>query len=111
MTLDNLQKDGWRMFTRLAIPGKHAEAITSRPLLLNAGGKQTKHGCQTTLSVSSMHAKALQMQIVLNTLLSAFLASVRNAAVAVDLSLKMGAHSAIHPGGALTTTVSFGHDN
>jgi hypothetical protein len=29
----------WSLFTRLAIPEKHAEAITSRPLLLNAVGK------------------------------------------------------------------------
>lgn len=69
----------WSLFTRLAIPGKHAEAITSRPLLLNAVGKQTKHGGQTTLTVSSMHAKAPQMQIILNTI-SAFLSSIRNAA-------------------------------
>ena len=69
----------WSLFTRLAIPGKHAEAITSRPLLLNAVGKQTKHGGKTTLTVSSMHAKAPQMQIILNTI-SAFLSSIRNAA-------------------------------
>ena len=34
----------WSLFVRLAIPEKHAEAITSRPLLLNAVGKQTTHG-------------------------------------------------------------------
>lgn len=69
----------WSLFTRLAIPGKHAEAITSRPLLLNAVGKQTKHGGQTTLTVSSMHAKAPQMKTILNTI-SGFLSSLRNGA-------------------------------
>ena len=39
----------WSLFVRLAIPEKHAEAITSRPLLLNAVGKQTTHGGQDTI--------------------------------------------------------------
>jgi hypothetical protein len=34
----------WSLFVRLAIPERHAEAITSRPLLLYAVGKQTWHG-------------------------------------------------------------------
>lgn len=69
----------WSLFTRLAIPEKHAEAITSRPLLLNAVGKQTTHSGQTTVTVTSMHAKAPQMRSALQTI-SSFLATVRNAA-------------------------------
>jgi len=40
----------WSLFTRLSIPNKHAEAITSRPLLLNAIGRKTSHGNQSTLN-------------------------------------------------------------
>jgi len=69
----------WSLFTRLAIPEKHAEAITSRPLLLNAVGKQTTHSGQTTITVTSMHAKAPQMRSALQAI-SSFLATIRNAA-------------------------------
>ncbi len=69
----------WSLFVRLAIPEKHAEAITSRPLLLNAVGKQTTHGAQTTVTVTSLHAKAPQMRAALQ-FISSFLATVRNAA-------------------------------
>jgi hypothetical protein len=56
----------WSLFRRLAIPEKHAEAITSRPLLLNAIGRQTTHAGQTTVTVTSMHAKAPQMRSALH---------------------------------------------
>jgi len=69
----------WSLFTRMAIPEKHAEAITSRPLLLNAVGKQTTHGGQTTVTVTSMHAKAPRMRSALPAI-GSFLAKVRNAA-------------------------------
>ena len=69
----------WSLFVRLAIPEKHAEAITSRPLLLNAVGKQTTHGGQDTITVTSMHAKAPQMRAALQFITS-FLSTVRNAA-------------------------------
>jgi hypothetical protein len=69
----------WSLFTRLAMPEKHAEAITSRPLLLNAVGKQTTHAGQTTVTVTSLHAKASQMRSALQGI-SSFLATIRNAA-------------------------------
>jgi len=69
----------WSLFTRLAIPEKHAEAITSRPLLLNAVGKQTTHSGQTTVTVTSMHAKGPQMRSALQAI-SLFLATIRDAA-------------------------------
>ena len=33
----------WNIYTRLAIPTKHAEAITSRPWLLEAVGRLILH--------------------------------------------------------------------
>ncbi len=77
----------WSLFTRLAIPEKHAEAITSRPLLLNAVGKQTTHAGQTTVTVTSMHAKAPQMRSALQGI-SSFLATIRNAAEQLTYSQK-----------------------
>jgi hypothetical protein len=52
----------WSLFVRLAEPGKHTEALTSRPLLLQAIGKQTRHGGQTTLTITSTHARAKWVQ-------------------------------------------------
>jgi hypothetical protein len=46
--------------------------------LLNAVGKQTTHSGQTTVTVTSMHAKAPQMRSALQAI-SSFLATVRNA--------------------------------
>lgn len=48
----------WSLFTRLAIPNRHTEAITSRPLLLHGIARQTRHGNQTTLTITSSHAQA-----------------------------------------------------
>jgi len=66
----------WSLFVRLAIPEKHAEAITSRPLLLEAVGKQTTHGRQTTVTITSSHAKAHKAKQIL-TALAGFLTEVR----------------------------------
>jgi hypothetical protein len=48
----------WSLFTRLAIPNRHTEAITSRPLLLKGVARQTTHSNQTMLTITSMHAQA-----------------------------------------------------
>lgn len=48
----------WSLFVRLAIPERHAEAITSRPLLLQAVGRQTRHAGQILLTITSSHAFA-----------------------------------------------------
>src|SRR5712692_8327020 len=45
----------WNLFVRLADPDQHREAITSRPLLLQAIGRQTQHAGQTTITVTSAH--------------------------------------------------------
>ena len=47
----------WNMFTRLADPDQHREAITSRPSLLTAIGRLTTHAGRTTLHVSSAHGR------------------------------------------------------
>jgi hypothetical protein len=55
----------WTLYARLVNPDKHAEAITSRPLLLHAIAKQTRHGNQTTVTITSTHAKAGIIQVAL----------------------------------------------
>lgn len=66
----------WSLFVRLAIPNKHAEAITSRPLLLQSVGKQTEHGRKRTITLTSMHAKAKDARRLL-TALEGFLRKIR----------------------------------
>lgn len=66
----------WSLFVRLAIPNKHAEAITSRPLLLQAVGKQTWHGGRRTLTLTSMHAEAKNVKQLLISL-GSFLREIR----------------------------------
>jgi hypothetical protein len=51
----------WTIFMRLGIPDKHAEAVTSRPLALHGIARQTRHGNQTTVEITSTHAKASQI--------------------------------------------------
>jgi len=48
----------WSLFVRLIDPEHHREAITTRPLLMQAVAKQTSHGRQKHITISSMHAKA-----------------------------------------------------
>src|SRR5207248_3129430 len=47
----------WSLFVRLADPDHHREAITSRPLLLQAIARQTRHAGQVTLTISSAHGE------------------------------------------------------
>lgn len=68
----------WSLFVRLAIPNRHAEAITSRPLLLHAIGKKTEHGGQTTVTITSTHAKTSTVQKILRSLAN-FLKKIRTA--------------------------------
>ena len=50
--------DWWNIFVRLADPERHREAITSRPLFLTAIATRTRHARQTTIRVTSAHARA-----------------------------------------------------
>ena len=47
----------WNLYVRLALPGSHHEAITSRPLLLTSVGRLTKHGDQKKVTITSTHGK------------------------------------------------------
>ena len=69
----------WTLFVRLAQPDKHLEAITSRPLLLHGVATQTRHGGQTRLMITSIHAKQAKIQSVLKNL-AAFLATLKDTA-------------------------------
>jgi hypothetical protein len=62
----------WNLFVRLAQPDKHLEAITSRPLLLHSIGKQTNHGGQTFITISTRHGKANKVKRLLNRIVSFF---------------------------------------
>jgi hypothetical protein len=62
----------WSLFARLALPDKHHEAQTSRPLLLHAVGKQTQHAGQTTLTLTSLHAESASIRKVLRDLTGFF---------------------------------------
>jgi hypothetical protein len=45
----------WRLFARLADPEHHREAVTSRPLLLSAIARRTRHAGQVTPTISGTH--------------------------------------------------------
>jgi hypothetical protein len=69
----------WTIFMRLGIPERHAEAITSRPLALHGIARQTRHGNQTTVEITSTHAKASQIAGIL-TKVSGFLKRIKTTA-------------------------------
>ena len=75
----------WNIFVRLAEPDKHLEAITSRPLLLHAIGKQTSHAGQTRVSISSTHGKTNKIQIFLNRVVTFFKTLKENAEQLTEL--------------------------
>jgi hypothetical protein len=66
----------WSLFVRLADPDQHTEAITSRPLLLYAVGRQTRHANQTTITITSSHGKAGRVRRMLAEV-AAFFNSLR----------------------------------
>ena len=65
------------LFARLADPGHHREASTTRPLLLSAIGRQTSHAGQTTIRVTATHGKHGLARRAL-TRISAFLEALRS---------------------------------
>jgi hypothetical protein len=69
----------WNLFTRLADPDHHREAITSRPLLLEAIARQTTHAGRTTLTVTSTHGECDRARKAF-TRIAAFFAELRNTA-------------------------------
>lgn len=69
----------WNLFVRLADPDHHREAITSRPLLLQAIGRQTSHAGRTTVTITSPHGKHRQARRALARI-AAFFATLRQTA-------------------------------
>jgi Transposase DDE domain group 1 len=69
----------WNLFVRLADPDHHREAITSRPLLLQAIGRQTKHAGRTTVTITSAHGNHERARRAL-TRIAAFFTGLRNTA-------------------------------
>jgi hypothetical protein len=68
----------WNLFARLADPDHHREAITTRPLLLEAIGRQTTHAGRTTLTITSTHGRRHRARRAL-TQIAAFFAELRAA--------------------------------
>jgi len=62
----------WSLYARLVNPDKHHEAITSRPLMLQSIGRKTTHAGQTTVTVTSTHAKASVIQAAMRDLTTFF---------------------------------------
>lgn len=52
----------WSWYVRLAQPKARMEAITSRPKLLNALGRMTRHGGQNRIVLTLMHASAQEIK-------------------------------------------------
>jgi len=69
----------WTLFVRLADPEHHREAITTRPLLLTAIGRQTSHAGRTTIHVSSPHGKHAKARLALSRI-AVFLEYLRSMA-------------------------------
>jgi hypothetical protein len=62
----------WSLFVRLAQPDYRMEAITSRPLLLHAVAKQTKHSGQTHLTITSTHGDRKLLERLLSRVVGFF---------------------------------------
>jgi hypothetical protein len=56
----------WNVFTRLAQPDRHLEAITSRPLLLQAVGRLVSTGRRKIIRLTSTHALADRIRLTLS---------------------------------------------
>jgi hypothetical protein len=69
----------WSLFVRCADPERAREAVTSRPLLMCAVGRETRHAGRTTIMLTSVHAEAGRAKRLL-TDLSLFLSGLKNTA-------------------------------
>ena len=52
----------WNLFLRLAIPEKHHEAITSRPLMLSSVGRLVHTGRQRQMTITTTHGHTKKME-------------------------------------------------
>jgi hypothetical protein len=62
----------WNIFTRLAQPDRHLEAVTSRPLLLHAVGRLVRTARRKIVRLTSTHAMADKVQMVLSRIAEFF---------------------------------------
>src|SRR5947199_119644 len=73
----------WSLFVRLADPDHRREAITSRPLLMQAIARQTQHAGQVTLTISSTHGEQHKARRAYLRI-AGFLAQLRQTAEQLD---------------------------
>lgn len=71
--------DWWTLFARLVDPDRHTEAITSRPLLLQAVAREIRHAGQRTLNVTSSHGRSPLVRRALARLVDFFRSLDKNA--------------------------------
>jgi len=64
--------DWWNIFVRLVEPNCHREAVTSRPLLMNAVGKLTHHGRRKELTITSTHSDTAKVSKILTKIADFF---------------------------------------
>jgi hypothetical protein len=69
----------WTLYSRLADPDHHHEALTTRSLLLNAVARQTRHAGRTRLTVTSSHGRRQQVKAALQRI-AKFLAKLKKTA-------------------------------
>jgi hypothetical protein len=69
----------WNLFVRLADPYHHREAITSRPSLLQAIGRQTCLAGRTTVTITGVHGEHHRARWAL-TRIADFFAQLRKTA-------------------------------
>ena len=62
----------WNLYVRLALPGQHHEAITSRPMLLTSVGRLTKHSGQKKVTITSTHGKRNKLAAAYHRLATLF---------------------------------------
>lgn len=78
----------WTLFVRLIEPDHHLEAITSRPLLLHAVGKQIEHAGHKIIQVTSSHAKFKKVQSAIKSL-STFFKTLKPSAEQLSMKERM----------------------
>lgn len=74
----------WNVFSRLADPTRHMEAVTTRPLLMTAVGRLVRTGRRQVIHLTSPHALCERIRKVLEAI-SRFLGSLRPKAEQLSL--------------------------
>ena len=88
MGVVRLYYEGLALFMRLIEPDHHLEAITWRPLLLHAVGKQIQHAGHKIIQVCSNHAKFKSIQQALSDL-SRFFKTLKSYAEQMSIKERM----------------------